>query len=70
MVYLDTNILIYAFTKNIDDENQKDISTIFTTIGENVTIEFVDKVKDRVVLKARSKDDDDIIDCVMGWFRG
>ena len=28
MVYLDTNVLIYAFTKNIDDENQKDISTI------------------------------------------
>ena len=27
MVYLDTNVLIYAFTKNIDDDNQKDIST-------------------------------------------
>jgi predicted nucleic acid-binding protein len=28
MVYLDTNVLIYAFTKNIDDKNQKAISTI------------------------------------------
>ena len=28
MVYLDTNVLIYAFTKNVDDENQKAISTM------------------------------------------
>jgi predicted nucleic acid-binding protein len=28
MVYFDTNVLLYAFTKNIDDEQQKDISTI------------------------------------------
>ena len=28
MVYLDTNILIYAFTKNIDDAKQREISTI------------------------------------------
>jgi predicted nucleic acid-binding protein len=26
MVYFDTNVLIYAFSKNIDDERQKDIS--------------------------------------------
>lgn len=26
MVYFDTNILIYAFTKNVDDKKQKDIS--------------------------------------------
>lgn len=23
MIYLDTNILVYAFCKNVDDENQK-----------------------------------------------
>ena len=44
--------------------------SLVSSYGENVTIEFVDKVKDKVILKARSKDDDDIIDCVMGWFRG
>jgi predicted nucleic acid-binding protein len=27
MVYFDTNVLLYAFTKNIDDEKQRDIST-------------------------------------------
>jgi len=26
MVYFDTNVIIYAFSKNIDDERQKDIS--------------------------------------------
>lgn len=26
MVYFDTNVLIYAFTKNVDDEKQKEIS--------------------------------------------
>ena len=26
MVYFDTNVLIYAFSKNIDDQRQKDIS--------------------------------------------
>lgn len=26
MVYFDTNVLLYAFTKNIDDEKQKEIS--------------------------------------------
>jgi len=26
MVYFDTNLLIYAFTKNVDNEEQKDIS--------------------------------------------
>ena len=40
MVYLDTNVLIYAFTKNIDDENQKDISTILVeeAIGNDTLI--------------------------------
>lgn len=28
MVYFDTNVLLYAFAKNIDDEKQKNISTI------------------------------------------
>ena len=28
MVYFDTNVLLYAFVKNTDNENQKDISTI------------------------------------------
>jgi predicted nucleic acid-binding protein len=28
MVYFDTNVLLYAFTKNIDDEKQRDISTV------------------------------------------
>ena len=27
MVYFDTNVLLYAFTKNIDDEKQREIST-------------------------------------------
>ena len=26
MVYFDTNILLYAFSKNIDDEEQREIS--------------------------------------------
>ena len=26
MVYFDTNVLIYAFSKNVDDEKQKSIS--------------------------------------------
>lgn len=26
MVYFDTNVLIYAFTKNVDDKKQKDVS--------------------------------------------
>ena len=44
--------------------------SLVSSYGENVTIEFVDKAKHRVILKASSKDDDDIIACVMGWFRG
>ena len=28
MVYFDTNVLLYAFTKNIDDEKQREISII------------------------------------------
>jgi len=28
MVYFDTNVLLYAFTKNIDDKKQREISTI------------------------------------------
>ena len=26
MVYFDTNVLIYAFSKNVDDERQKNLS--------------------------------------------
>ena len=28
MVYFDTNVLLYAFTKNIDNEKQREVSTI------------------------------------------
>ncbi len=34
MVYFDTNVLIYAFSKNIDDERQKDISV--KLVGEAI----------------------------------
>jgi len=38
MVYFDTNVLIYAFSKNIDDERQKDISVklVGDTINNNM----------------------------------
>ncbi len=35
--------------------------------GEKVFIEFVDKSRERLFLKAYSKDDDDLIGCVMGY---
>ena len=34
MVYFDTNVLIYAFSKNIDDEKQKNISV--KLVGEAI----------------------------------
>ncbi len=34
MVYFDTNVLIYAFTKNVDDEKQKNISV--QMVGEAI----------------------------------
>ena len=34
MVYFDTNVLIYAFAQNIDDEKQKDISV--QMVGEAI----------------------------------
>jgi transcription-repair coupling factor (superfamily II helicase) len=40
-----------------------------SSYGENVFIEFIDEGKERVVLKSRSKDDDDIIATAMGFLR-
>ncbi len=40
-----------------------------SSYGENVFIEFAEEGKERVVLKARSKDDDDIIAAAMGYLR-
>ena len=37
--------------------------------GENVFIEFREEGKERVVLKSRSKDDDDIIATAMGYLK-
>jgi len=34
MVYFDTNVLIYAFTQNVDDEKQKNISV--QMVGEAI----------------------------------
>jgi len=34
MVYFDTNVLIYAFSKNIDDEKQKELSV--KLVGESI----------------------------------
>jgi len=41
-----------------------------SSYGENVFIEFAQEGKERVVLKARSKDDDDIIAAAMGYLKG
>jgi transcription-repair coupling factor (superfamily II helicase) len=41
-----------------------------SSYGENVFIEFIEEDKARVVLKARSKDDDDIIAVAMGYLKG
>ncbi len=38
--------------------------------GEKVFIEFADEAKDRVMLKAYSKDDDDLIACAMSYLKG
>ena len=38
--------------------------------GEKVFIEFADEAKDRVMLKAYTKDDDDLIACAMGYLKG
>ncbi len=40
-----------------------------SSYGENVFIEFADESKERVVLKAASKDDDDIIAAAMGFLK-
>ena len=40
-----------------------------SSYGENVFIEFIDENKERVVLKSRSKDDDDIIATAMGYLK-
>ncbi len=40
-----------------------------SSYGENVFIEFADENKERVVLKAASKDDDDIIAAAMGFLK-
>jgi len=40
-----------------------------SSYGENVFIEFLEEGKERVVLKSRSKDDDDIIAAVMGYLK-
>ena len=47
---------------------QKGISKV-SSYGENVFIEFRDEDKERVVLKANSKDDDDIIATAMGYLK-
>ncbi|PHS41801.1 MAG: transcription-repair coupling factor [Sulfurovum sp.] len=46
----------------------KGISKV-SSYGENVFIEFREEGKERVVLKARSKDDDDIIAAAMGYLK-
>jgi transcription-repair coupling factor (superfamily II helicase) len=48
---------------------QKGISKV-SSYGENVFIEFIQEDKERVVLKSRSKDDDDIIATAMGYLKG
>ena len=40
-----------------------------SSYGENVFIEFIEENKERVVLKSRSKDDDDIIATAMGYLK-
>ena len=48
---------------------QKGISKV-SSYGENVFIEFIEEGKERVVLKSRSKDDDDIIATAMEYLKG
>ena len=47
----------------------KGISKV-SSYGENIFIEFREEGKERVVLKSRSKDDDDIIAVAMGYLKG
>ena len=47
---------------------QQGISKV-SSYGENVFIEFIEEGKERVVLKSRSKDDDDIIATAMGYLK-
>ena len=47
---------------------QKRVSKVANS-GEKVFIEFVDASKERLFLKADSKDDDDLIACAMGWLK-
>ncbi len=47
---------------------QQGISKV-SSYGENVFIEFREESKERVVLKSRSKDDDDIIATAMGYLK-
>jgi transcription-repair coupling factor (superfamily II helicase) len=47
---------------------QQGISKV-SSYGENVFIEFIEEAKERVVLKSRSKDDDDIIATAMGFLK-
>jgi len=47
---------------------EKGISKV-SSYGENVFIEFREAGKERVVLKSRSKDDDDIIAAAMGYLK-
>ncbi len=48
---------------------EKGISKV-SSYGENVFMEYRGEGKERVVLKAESKDDDDIVKVAMGWLRG
>jgi len=48
---------------------QQGISKV-SSYGENVFIEFREEGKERVILKSRSKDDDDIIAAAMGYLKG
>jgi transcription-repair coupling factor (superfamily II helicase) len=47
---------------------QQGISKV-SSYGENVFIEFREEAKERMVLKSRSKDDDDIIATAMGYLK-
>ena len=48
---------------------EQKISKIANT-GEKVFIEFVDETKERLFLKANSKDDDDLIACAFAYLKG
>jgi transcription-repair coupling factor (superfamily II helicase) len=48
---------------------EKGISKV-SSYGENVFMEYREEGKERVVLKAESKDDDDVLRVAMGWLRG